>query len=133
VAFDGMAAANARKSGTVLIDTAGRLHTKVNLLEELKKIERITIQQASGRYLYKILVIDSTTGQNALNQARVFYEALQINGLILTKLDGTAKGGIAVAIAHQLHIPIYFAGIGERPADLEPFEAASFARALFDS
>lgn len=132
VVFDGMAAAKARKADIVIIDTAGRLHTKINLMEELKKIKRVIIQNLDIRTLKIILVIDATTGQNAVSQTKVFHEALQIDGLVLTKLDGTAKGGITLAIANQFKIPIWLIGVGEKPDDLQPFEALTFTKALFE-
>ena len=132
VVFDGMAAANARKSDVVIVDTAGRLHTKVNLMEELKKVKRVILQNIGERTLEIILVLDATTGQNAINQTKVFDDALQLNGLILSKLDGTAKGGITLAIANQFKIPIMLIGVGEKKEDLHEFDALSFTRALFE-
>ena len=132
VVFDGMAAATARKSDVLIVDTAGRLHTKVNLMEELKKVKRVINQNLGDRELKTILVIDATTGQNAVNQTKVFQEALQIDGLILTKLDGTAKGGIILALANQYKIPILLIGVGEKHDDLQPFEPVTFTKALFD-
>lgn len=132
VVYDGMAAAHARKSDVVIVDTAGRLHTKVNLMEELKKVRRIINQNLADYELQTILVLDATTGQNALHQVKVFNEAVDIDGLILTKLDGTAKGGVVLAIAHQFKIPIYLIGVGEKKEDLQVFDPASFTQALFD-
>jgi fused signal recognition particle receptor len=132
VVFDGMTAAGARKSDVVIVDTAGRLHTKVNLMEELKKVKRVIGQNLGDRTLKTILVIDATTGQNAISQTKVFEEALQIDGLILTKLDGTAKGGVILALANQFKIPILLIGVGEKHDDLQPFEALTFTKALFD-
>jgi fused signal recognition particle receptor len=132
VVFDGMSAASARKSDVVIVDTAGRLHTKVNLMEELKKVKRVAVQNLSGREMKIILVIDATTGQNAINQTQVFQDALQIDGLILTKLDGTAKGGVILALANQFKIPILLIGVGEKHDDLQPFEAMTFTKALFE-
>jgi fused signal recognition particle receptor len=132
VVFDGMAAAGARKADIVIVDTAGRLHTKVNLMEELKKVKRVIGQNLGDRTLKTILVIDATTGQNAISQTKVFQDALQIDGLILTKLDGTAKGGVILALANQFKIPILFIGVGEKHDDLQPFEALTFTKALFD-
>lgn len=132
VVFDGMAAASARKSDVLIVDTAGRLHTKVNLMEELKKVKRVIGQNLGERELKTILVIDATTGQNAINQVKVFQDALQIDGLILTKLDGTAKGGIVLALANQFKIPILLIGVGEKHDDLQPFEAMTFTKALFE-
>jgi len=131
VAFDAADAAQARGVDCLLIDTAGRLHTKVNLMEELKKIQRVVAKRISGAPHEVLLVLDSTTGQNALQQARIFTEALNVTGLVLTKLDGTAKGGIAVAIQKELNIPIKLIGIGEGVDDLQPFDAQQFIDALF--
>ena len=131
VAFDAVAAAKARGCDTVLIDTAGRLHTKVNLMEELKKIKRTVAKQIPGAPHEILLVLDATTGQNALSQARLFDEAVTITGLALTKLDGTAKGGITIAICSALNIPLQYIGIGEKVEDLRPFDAEQFIEALF--
>ena len=131
VAFDAVAAARARGCDTVLIDTAGRLHTKVNLMEELKKIKRTVAKQIQGAPHEILLVLDATTGQNALSQAKLFNEALAVTGLALTKLDGTAKGGIVIAICSSLNIPLQYIGIGERIEDLRPFDAEQFIEALF--
>ncbi|HHW11675.1 MAG TPA: signal recognition particle-docking protein FtsY [Firmicutes bacterium] len=130
VAFDGISAANARKTDVVIFDTAGRLHTKVNLMSELQKVHRVVTQNLGPRQLVKFLVLDATTGQNALEQARVFHEAIGIDGIILTKLDGTAKGGIVLAIVVELGLPIVWLGIGEKAEDLRRFDAAEFATAL---
>lgn len=132
VVFDGMASGKAKKADVVIIDTAGRLHTKVNLMEELKKIKRVVSQNLEGRDLEILLVLDATTGQNAVNQAKIFHEALHIDRLILTKLDGTAKGGICIAIAKQLQIPICLIGVGEKKEDLQEFDGEAFTRALFE-
>jgi fused signal recognition particle receptor len=132
VVFDGLAAAVARKSDVVLIDTAGRLHTKVNLMEELQKIYRVAGRKMPGAPHRVWLVLDATTGQNAISQARIFNEALGVSGIILTKLDGTAKGGIVVGISHQLGLPIVYIGIGEKLDDLRPFDASEFVQAIFD-
>jgi fused signal recognition particle receptor len=131
VAFDAVAAAKARGCDIVLIDTAGRLHTKVNLMEELKKIKRTVAKQIPGAPHEILLVLDATTGQNALSQARLFNEALAVTGLALTKLDGTAKGGIVIAICSSLNIPLQYIGIGEKIEDLRPFDAGQFIDALF--
>jgi len=130
VAFDAVAAAKARGCDTVLIDTAGRLHTKVNLMEELKKIKRTVAKQIQGAPHEILLVLDATTGQNALSQAKLFNEALAITGLALTKLDGTAKGGIVIAICSSLDIPLQYIGIGEKIEDLRLFDAGQFIDAL---
>ena len=131
VAFDAVAAAQARGCDIVLIDTAGRLHTKVNLMEELKKIKRTVAKQLDGAPHEVLLVLDATTGQNALSQAKLFDEALGITGLALTKLDGTAKGGIVISICSSLKIPLQYIGVGEQIQDLRPFDAEQFIDALF--
>ncbi|CAB1056124.1 Signal recognition particle receptor FtsY [Olavius sp. associated proteobacterium Delta 1] len=130
VAFDAVAAASARGCDLVLIDTAGRLHTKINLMEELKKIKRTVAKQLDGAPHEILLVLDATTGQNALSQAKLFNDALDISGLVLTKLDGTAKGGIVIGICSSLNIPLQFIGIGEQIEDLRPFDAKQFIDAL---
>ncbi len=132
VVFDALAAARSRGTDVVIIDTAGRLHTQVPLMEELKKIRRVAAKQVEDAPHETLLVIDATTGQNGLSQARLFGEAVGVTGVVLTKLDGTAKGGIAVAIAHELELPIKLVGVGEKIEDLRPFDAADFARALFE-
>ncbi|MGE5606821.1 MAG: signal recognition particle-docking protein FtsY [Bacteroidota bacterium] len=132
VAYDGMAAAKARKVDIVIVDTAGRLHTKVNLMEELKKVKRIILQNIEGRELQTLLVLDATTGQNAINQVKTFHEAVGIDRIAITKLDGTAKGGIILAIANQFKIPISLIGVGEKSEDLQDFDPAAFAKALFE-
>ena len=132
VAFDAMTAAISRKIDVVLVDTAGRLHTQVNLMEELQKINRIIGRKLSGAPHEVWLVLDATTGQNAISQAEAFQEALGLTGIILTKLDGTAKGGIVIGISSQLQIPIRFIGIGEQMDDLRAFDADEFVRAIFD-
>ena len=131
VAFDATEAAVSREMDCLLIDTAGRLHTKVNLMEELKKIQRVVSKRLPGAPHQVLLVLDATTGQNGLQQARLFTEALKVDGIILTKLDGTAKGGIAVAIERQLAIPIKMIGVGESVDDLQPFNATDFIEAMF--
>ncbi|MCK4623230.1 MAG: signal recognition particle-docking protein FtsY [Desulfuromonadales bacterium] len=133
VAFDAARAAVARKADVLILDTAGRLHTKVNLMEELKKIRRVIDREIPGAPHESMLVLDATTGQNALIQAKLFNEAVQLNGIALTKLDGTAKGGIVVAIAAELDVPVRFVGIGEGIDDLRPFDPAMFISALFES
>ena len=132
VVFDAIAAAQAREIDVVLIDTAGRLHTKTNLMDELEKIKRVAGRKLPAAPHQVWLVLDATTGQNALSQAEMFHKALGITDIILTKLDGTAKGGIVVGICHQLGLPIGFIGIGERLDDLRPFDASEFVDALFD-
>lgn len=131
LAFDALSAAISRQADYLLIDTAGRLHTKQNLMEEIKKMNRVLQKRLPGAPHETLLVLDATTGSNALVQAREFHQALGVSGLVVTKLDGTAKGGIVVAIARQLKIPVKFVGLGEQPDDLQPFEARQFAAALF--
>ncbi|MBL7685028.1 MAG: signal recognition particle-docking protein FtsY, partial [Deltaproteobacteria bacterium] len=130
VAYDAVKAASARGMDVVMIDTAGRLHTKVNLMEEMKKIRRVVDKAKPGAPHEIFLVVDATTGQNALVQAREFHETLGLTGIILTKLDGTAKGGIVVAIRDELRIPIRYIGIGERIDDLREFDPKEFVDAL---
>ena len=132
VAFDAMTAAISRNIDVVLVDTAGRLHTQINLMEELQKINRVIGRKLSGAPHEVWLVLDATTGQNAISQAEAFQEALGLTGIILTKLDGTAKGGIVIGISNQLQIPIRFIGIGEQMDDLRAFNADDFVRAIFD-
>jgi fused signal recognition particle receptor len=132
VVFDALTAALSRKTDVVLIDTAGRLHTKVNLMEELQKIHRVTGRKLPGAPHEVWLILDATTGQNAISQAEMFNDALGVTGIILTKLDGTAKGGIVVGISQQLKIPITHIGIGEKVDDLRPFNAEDFVEAIFD-
>jgi len=132
VIFDAVAAAKARSADVLICDTAGRLHNKKNLMEELKKILRIISQNYPGARLHVLLALDATTGQNALQQAKVFKEAVDIDGLILTKLDGTAKGGIIIAIKHELQVPVRFVGVGEGIDDLQDFVAEDFAKAIFN-
>ncbi len=132
VAFDGLSAALARGHDLVLVDTAGRLHNKKNLMLELDKITRVLSRKVPTAPHEVLLVLDGTTGQNALSQARIFTEATGVTGLVLTKLDGTARGGIALAIHQELGIPVRWIGVGEQLADLEPFDASLYARALFE-
>ena len=131
VVFDALSAAKARGVDTVLVDTAGRLHTRVNLMAELDKIRRVTSREVPGAPHDVLLVLDATVGQNGLVQAREFAAAAGVTGVVLTKLDGTAKGGIAIAIAHDLKLPIRFVGVGEGIDDLLPFEAGAYVDALF--
>lgn len=133
VVFDAVAAARARKADILLCDTAGRLHNKKNLMEELKKINRVIDREYSEAYRETLVVLDATTGQNALAQAREFNEVADITGVILTKMDGTAKGGIAVAIQSELGIPVKYIGVGESIDDLQKFDADEFVNALFYS
>ncbi len=132
VIFDAIQASKARKADVLICDTAGRLHNKKNLMEELKKIDRIIEKEYSGAYRENLVVLDATTGQNALAQAKQFMECTDITGIILTKMDGTAKGGIAVAIQSELGIPVKYIGVGEKIEDLQKFNANDFVDALFD-
>jgi fused signal recognition particle receptor len=132
VAHDAVTAAQARKVDYLFIDTAGRLHTKHNLMQELQKLHRVIGKQLPGAPHEVLLVLDATTGMNALNQAREFNKAVPLTGLIVTKLDGTSKGGMVVAIQKELGLPIKFIGLGEQPDDLQPFDAKQFAQALFE-
>ncbi len=131
VVFDAIAAAKARKADILICDTAGRLHNKKNLMEELKKINRIIDREYPEAYRETLIVLDGTTGQNALAQAKVFMEAADVSGIILTKMDGTARGGIAVAIQAELGIPVKYIGVGEHIEDLQKFDADSFVEAIF--
>ena len=131
VVYDAVNAAKARKADVLICDTAGRLHNKKNLMEELRKINRIIEKEYPDAYRETLIVLDGTTGQNALVQAREFSEAANITGIILTKLDGTAKGGIAIAIHSELGIPVKYIGVGESIDDLQKFDADEFVNALF--
>ncbi len=131
VVFDALQSAKARSIDMVILDTAGRLHTKVNLMQELKKIQRVTGRVVPGAPHEVLLVLDATTGQNAISQARLFHEAVGVTGIAMTKLDGTAKGGILVAVASEFDIPIRFVGVGEKMQDLQGFDAHGFVEALF--
>jgi fused signal recognition particle receptor len=130
VAFDAIAAAESRGRDVVVVDTAGRLHTQANLMEELAKVRRVIAQRLEGAPHETLLVVDATTGQNGLQQARLFGQAVDVSGIVLTKLDGSAKGGIAIAIAHELGLPVKLIGIGEGLDDLRPFDPHDFASAL---
>jgi fused signal recognition particle receptor len=132
VAHDAVTTAQARKADYLFIDTAGRLHTKHNLMQELQKLHRVIGRQLPGAPHEVLLVLDATTGMNALNQAREFNKAVPLSGLIVTKLDGTSKGGMVVAIRQELGLPIKFIGLGEQADDLQPFDATQFAQALFE-
>jgi len=132
VAHDAVAAAQARAAHYLFVDTAGRLHTKHNLMQELQKLHRVMAKQLPGAPHEVLLVLDATTGMNALNQAREFNKAVPLTGLIVTKLDGTSKGGMVVAIQQELGLPVKFIGLGEQPDDLQPFSPQQFARALFE-
>jgi fused signal recognition particle receptor len=131
VAFDAVQSAKAKKTDILIIDTAGRLHTKSNLMEELKKIRRVIQRELPDAPHETLLVLDATTGQNAINQAKVFGQATELSGVVLTKLDGTAKGGVVVAIKSELNIPVKWIGVGEAVNDLRPFVPQEFAQALF--
>jgi fused signal recognition particle receptor len=131
VAFDACRAALARKCDVLMIDTAGRLHTKVNLMEEMKKIRRVLGREIPGAPHETLLVLDATTGQNAISQAKLFKEAASVSGIALTKLDGTAKGGIVVAVSNEFRIPVRYIGVGESAEDLREFDPAQFVEALF--
>ena len=133
VAFDALSAARARGIDVLLVDTAGRLHNKVNLMEELKKIRRSLTKQDPAAPHETLLVLDATTGQNAVHQAREFNQATELSGLVLTKLDGTAKGGIAIALRRELDLPVVMIGLGEGLDDLQPFDGRAFVEALFES
>jgi fused signal recognition particle receptor len=130
VAYDAIEAAEARGRDVVVVDTAGRLHTQTNLMEELAKIRRVIERRLEGAPHETLLVIDATTGQNGIQQARLFRDAVDVTGVALTKLDGSAKGGVAVAIAHELGLPVKLVGVGESLDDLRPFDPQDFARAL---
>lgn len=132
VAFDAVKAAQARKADILIIDTAGRLHTKSNLMEELKKISRVIAREIPDAPHETLLVLDATTGQNAINQATIFSQAAPVTGVVLTKLDGTAKGGVVIGIKSELKMPVKWVGVGEGIDDLRPFDAEDFAKALFN-
>ena len=132
VAYDAISAAKARGHQVVIADTAGRLHTKTNLMEELKKIKRVMGKALPGAPHLTLLVMDATTGQNGLRQVKLFDEAIKLDGIVLAKLDGTAKGGIVLAIADEYKMPVYYVGLGEKPEDLEKFEPKEFVEAIFD-
>lgn len=131
VVFDAVSSAKARKTDVLLIDTAGRLHVKENLMKELSKMDRVVTREYPEATFYKFLVLDATTGQNAANQARVFNEAVDLDGIVLTKLDGTAKGGFVFSLCGELKIPVVFAGVGEKIDDLEMFNAEEFVEGFF--
>jgi len=132
IAHDAITAAMARKADYLLVDTAGRLHTKHNLMQELQKLHRVMAKKLAGAPHEVLLVLDGSTGMNALNQAREFNKVVKLTGLIITKLDGTSKGGMVVAIQKELGLPVKFIGVGEQPDDLQPFDAKQFAAALFE-
>src|SRR5437899_2724595 len=130
VAFDAIAAAESRGRDVVVVDTAGRLHTQTNLMEELRKIRRVVSGRLDGAPHETLLVLDASTGQNGLQQARLFTESAGVTGIVLTKLDGTAKGGVVVAISRELGVPVRYVGVGEKPGDLLPFDAKDFVDSL---
>ena len=130
--FDALAAAKARQSDVLIVDTAGRLHNKANLMAELEKMKRISSREVPGAPHETLLVIDAVTGQNGLEQARQFLKTADVTGIVLTKLDGTAKGGIAVAIAKELNLPIRYVGIGEQVNDLMVFDPENYVNSLFN-
>ena len=130
VIYDAVASVKAKKTDVLLIDTAGRLHVKENLMNELRKMDRVVTREYPEADFLKLLVLDATTGQNAVNQARVFDEAVELDGLVLTKLDGTAKGGFVFSLAQELDLPVIFAGVGEKMDDLEMFDSKAFVEAI---
>lgn len=132
VVFDSVSAARSRKTDVLIIDTAGRLHTKTNLMEELKKIRRVIQRELPDAPQETLLVLDAVTGQNALHQAKIFNEATELTGVILTKLEGTAKGGFAISIRTELGVPVRWVGLGEQPGDFAPFDAKAYANALLN-
>jgi fused signal recognition particle receptor len=132
VIFDAIGAARARKADILICDTAGRLHNKVNLMKELEKISRVINREGEGFSIHNLMVLDATTGQNAINQAKVFHDCVEIKGIVLTKLDGTAKGGIAISIIDEMQIPIEYVGIGEKSEDLIDFDPKKFVDLLFE-
>jgi fused signal recognition particle receptor len=131
IAHDAVSSALSNKVKYLFIDTAGRLHTKSNLMQELQKVHRVIAKQLPGAPHEILLVLDANTGMNALNQARVFHTAVNLTGLVITKLDGTSKGGVVVGIQQELKLPVKFIGLGEQPDDLQPFNAEQYAGAIF--
>ena len=131
VVFDAVASAKARKADLLIVDTAGRLHNKSHLMEELKKIRRVIDRDFPEAQVHVLLVLDGATGQNGVTQARVFRDAVDISGIILTKLDGTSKGGVVISIKEELQLPVYFVGVGEKKEDLQVFDARDYAEAIF--
>ena len=131
VVFDAIESAKARKTDVLIIDTAGRLHVKANLMEELKKMDRVVKREYPDANYYKLIALDATTGQNAYNQVEVFNEAVGIDGIILTKLDGTAKGGFIISLSYELEVPVAFVGTGEKIDDIEDFDAKEFVEGMF--
>lgn len=131
VVFDAISSCKAKNTDVLIIDTAGRLHVKANLMEELKKMDRVVKREYPEANFYKLIVLDATTGQNAYNQVEVFNEAVGINGIILTKLDGTAKGGFIISLSYELEVPVVYVGTGEKIDDIEDFDAKDFVESLF--
>ena len=131
VVFDAIGSAKAKKTDVLIIDTAGRLHVKANLMEELKKMDRVVKREYPDANYYKLIALDATTGQNAYNQVEVFNEAIGIDGIVLTKLDGTAKGGFIISLSYELEVPVCFVGTGEKIDDIEDFDANEFIEAIF--
>ena len=131
VVFDAIGSAKAKKTDVLIIDTAGRLHVKANLMEELKKMDRVVKREYPDANYYKLIALDATTGQNAYNQVEVFNEAIGIDGIVLTKLDGTAKGGFIISLSYELEVPVCFVGTGEKIDDIEDFDATEFIEAIF--
>lgn len=131
VVFDAVASAKARKTDVLIIDTAGRLHVKANLMEELKKMDRVLKREYEGARIIKLIVLDATTGQNAYNQVEMFNQAVGVDGIVLTKIDGTAKGGFIISLSYELEVPVCFVGTGEKIDDIEDFDAKEFIDALF--
>ena len=130
VIFDAVSSAKAKKTDVVIVDTAGRLHNKDNLMNELRKMDRVVRREYPDADFLKLLVLDATTGQNAVSQARVFDEAVELDGIVLTKLDGTAKGGFVFSLSSELSLPVIFAGVGEKMDDLEAFDSREFVNAI---
>ena len=130
VIFDAVSSVKAKKTDVLIVDTAGRLHVKDNLMKELQKMEKVVTREYPEADFLKLLVLDATTGQNALSQARTFDEAVELDGIVLTKLDGTAKGGFVFSLASELALPVIFAGVGEKIDDLEKFDSAAFVDAI---
>lgn len=131
VVFDAVSSAKAKHTDVVIVDTAGRLHVKANLMQELSKMRRIVEREYPEAHFYKLLVLDATTGQNALSQAKIFHETVDLDGIVLTKLDGTAKGGFVISLCGELKIPVWFVGVGEKMEDIECFDAEEFVEGLF--
>ena len=130
--FDAISSAKAKNTDVLIIDTAGRLHVKTNLMEELKKMDRVVKREYPSANFYKLIALDATTGQNAYNQVEVFNEAIGIDGIILTKLDGTAKGGFIISLSYELEVPVCYVGTGEKIDDMQEFDAKEFTDALFE-